>query len=433
MMNKGKILHLQAIDNQALQGRMFYFHMYRKIQLFAGLFAILGFAHMVYAAPFPDTAGTPYETSFTYLSSKGVIQGYATGEGKPNSPLNRAEALKVIAGLKVPDRVEWYRANVMPLPLFYDVPSGEWYTPYVEAGFESNILTGYPDRTFRPANNLKVEEAVVMVLRAYGLEGNTGGAQLSPYIQNRDGGWFTPYINDAVVKNLIMHQGRLELGQNITRGRFFDLVYRLDKIQSEGAVAYSGPEPQGPIAPQQRIVVPQIQTVSSGGGGQSVSVGQSLASLPEYASEKHFAVSIPSLGIKDLTITHPADPFTPDGILQPLQHGLGHLFSYPGAGGKIMIYGHSSSYPWDVSSYTKIFRTVNTLEIGSRIYVTYDGKMHTYEVTRHQTIQASDTTPFQDQGGGEELILYTCWPRDSIAQRYLIHALPVSSVAIKLD
>ncbi|MDP6574921.1 MAG: sortase [Candidatus Peribacteraceae bacterium] len=402
--------------------------MNRKIQLFAGLFAILGFAHIAYAAGFSDTVGTPYDTAFTYLKSKGVIQGYATGEGKPNSALNRAEALKVIAGLRVPDRVDWYKQNVMPLPLFYDVPSGEWYTPYVEAGFESNILTGYPDRTFRPANNLKFEEAVVMVLRAYGLEGVAGGAQLSPYMQNRDGEWFTPYINDAIAKNLIMHQGRMELGQIITRGRFFDLVYRLDKIQSESAVAYSGPEPQGPIAPQQRVNVPQrvnpqVRVISS---GQS-----SITALPEHSSEKHFAVSIPSLGIKDLTVTHPADPFTPDGILQPLQHGLGHLFSYPGAGGKIMIYGHSSSYHWDVSKFTKIFRTVNTLEVGSRIFVTYDGKLHTYEVTRHQTIQASDTTPFQDQGGGEELILYTCWPRDSIAQRYLIHALPVSSVALR--
>jgi len=406
--------------------------MYRKIQVFAGLLAILGFARIVYAAGYPDVAGTPYETAYTYLSTKGVVQGYANGEGRPNNYLNRAEALKVIVGLKVPDRVEWYRQNVMPIPLFSDVPSTEWYAPYVEAGFEANMVTGYPDRTFRPGNNLKTEEALAIALRAYGLDGSAQGAQLSPYIQNRDNEWFTSYINTSIQRNLIMHQGRLELGQPITRGRFFDIVYRLDKTQSEGAVAYTGPEPEVNTTQVYRIDVNQPATLSPGSSTPNVvHVGQPPETLPAYASEKYFAIALPALSISDLTVTHPADPFTPDGILKPLQHGVGHLFSYPGGGGKIMIYGHSSSYPWDVSQYTKAFRNINKLKGGDSVYVTYDGKLYTYEVTSHQTVQASDTSSFQDQGGGEELILYTCWPPDSISQRYLVHALPVSVVALR--
>jgi len=381
------------------------------------------------AATFTDVSGTPYETAFTYLAQKGVISGYATGEGKPNGPLNRAEALKVIVGLRLSDRVEWYKQNLMPMPLFVDMDQTAWYAPYIEAAFEADLITGYPDRTFRPGSYLRAEEAVTMVLRAYGVLGSDEGAQLSEYIQNRDSEWFTPYINAAIEKNLIMHQGRLELGQVMTRGRFFDLVYRLDKVQTEGSLAYRGPEPLSPVQARLR---PQVVNALPWTNNQAIHTSQPVAVAQNpYASEKYFSLSMPTLGVSDLTVTHPADPFTTDGVLQPLQYGVGHLFSYPGAGGKIMIYGHSSGYPWDVSQFTKIFRKVNKLNTGDRIFVTYDGKLFTYEVNYKQTVAASDTSPFNDSGNGEELILYTCWPPDSISQRYLVHAVPVSAVALR--
>ena len=138
---------------------------------------------------------------------------------------------------------------------------------------------------------------------------------------------------------------------------------------------------------------------------------------------------MPSLGIKDLTITHPSDPFTHGGLLNPLKYGVGHLFAYPGSQGKILIYGHSSSYPWDVSDYTKIFRQINKLVVGDFVYVHFNGTVHTYQISSKQTVAAKDMTAYQG-AGEEELILYTCWPPDSISQRYLVHAKPVGTVAM---
>jgi LPXTG-site transpeptidase (sortase) family protein len=199
-------------------------------------------------------------------------------------------------------------------------------------------------------------------------------------------------------------------------------------VNVHGLDAFDGPEPQ-PIAV--RTVVSAPQRITSMQGGGSVTTSTQSISLPQYASEKHFAISMPSLGVIDLAVNHPSDPFSNKGVLAPLEYGVGHLFSYPGGGGKIMIYGHSSGYPWDISDYTKIFRRVNELSEGDKIYVTYDGELHIYEVAREQTIDASDTRPFNDNGAGEELILYTCWPPDSIAQRYLIHAYPVKTMALR--
>jgi LPXTG-site transpeptidase (sortase) family protein len=201
------------------------------------------------------------------------------------------------------------------------------------------------------------------------------------------------------------------------------MAYRLSVVRETNVASFSGAEP---------VIAAAIPPVAVTYATVPVSPRSTSTSALPYASEKYFAISIPSIGIQDLTITHPQDPFSKNGILEPLKYGVGHLFGYPGAGGKIMVYGHSSGYPWDLSQYTKIFRQINRLNVGDRVYITYSGSLYTYEVTQKQAVDAADTSPFNDNGNGEELILYTCWPPDSISQRYLVHTLPVgAAVAVR--
>lgn len=444
------------------------FAMKRAFSLFAAISLLAQATPVAHAASFIDTDGTRYETSFTALKDQGVIRGYSDGRAYPNLPLQRVEALKVISELTEDRsaRAAAYRDHMPPMPLFYDTDQTAWYAPYIEVAFEDGLVTGYDDGSFRPAQYLRVEEAITLLMRAYGEKGAMDTAELSPDIDNQAGQWFTPFINVAISKNLIMADSKLRLGSAITRGQFVDMAYRIQFVTQNNLVAYQGAEPPvvapvqaRPVQPQP--VQPQVAPVQAGNNYPSTGITVSdgavePAPLPvsdgvvqtdgvieqttvavapiidhPYASEKYFAISMPSLGITDLTISRPSNPATQDGILEPLDLGVGHLFALPGGGGKIMIYGHSSGYPWDVSEYSKIFRRVNELEQGDRIYVTYAGNLYVYEVTHEQTIQAKDTGPFQDNGNGEELILYTCWPPDSVSQRYLVHAVPVETIAAR--
>jgi LPXTG-site transpeptidase (sortase) family protein len=402
------------------------------------------------AANFPDTQGTDYSTAFTYLSQKGIVQGYSDGLARPGNPLNRIEALKVILVAQggFDKRIAHFTKKTPPIPLFSDADQSQWYTPYLEAAFEEAVITGYPDGTFRPGQLLSTEEAVTLLMRTFNESSSATNAALSNYIENQPNQWYTASINAAVNRNLIMKKGKLRLGSAITRGQFFDMVYRLHMIKAENAVAFSGREPNSQaVAPLERPqedfgptgiesydsvavapVSPQVQQAQT----QPANVTLAPKIDHPYASEKYFSISMPSLGVYDLTITHPQDAVSKEGVLSVLNQGVGHLFSYPGGGGKIMVYGHSSGYPWDVSEYTKIFRRINELEPGDKVYITYAGKLHIYEVTHEQTIIAKDANKaFQDKGAGEELILFTCWPPDSIAQRYLVHAVPVETIAAK--
>lgn len=407
----------------------------------------------VLAAGFPDTNGTDFDTAFAYLQQQKIVHGYSDGFARPNNPLNRVEALKVIlnASGQFDSRIAYYEKKTPPIPLFSDVDQRQWYAPYLETAFEYGIVTGYPDGTFRPSNLLSVEEAVTMLMRTFAYQGEADEASLSAFIENQPSQWYTPSLNAAIDRNLVMHKGKMQLGQAISRGQFFDMVYRLHYIEAQGLVAYDGPEPQQAVArvaaPVQRVYEPTTQVYSDTGvtmhDGAEVPSNSSSSALPQnvslaptidhpYASEKYFSISMPSLDIEDLTITHPEDAVSKEGVLSVLDQGVGHLFAYPGGGGKIMVYGHSSGYPWDVSEFTKIFRRINELQEGDKVYVTYAGNLHVYQVTHEQTILASKASDaFKDDGSGEELILFTCWPPDSIAQRYLVHAVPVETIALR--
>ena len=293
-----------------------------------------------------------------------------------------------------------------------------------------------------------------MLMRTFNVQSTSTVAGVSPYIENQSNQWYTTSINAAVQKNLIMHTAKLRLGSAITRGQFFDMVFRLHSIKVSNQVVFKGLEPgtQVPaVVPTQRIVSDEdfgptgvisydspdeVPVAVSPQVQQTPTPPANVVLAPKidhpYASEKYFSISMPSIGVTDLTITHPQDAASKDGVLSVLKQGVGHLFSYPGGGGKMMVYGHSSGYPWDVSEFTKIFRRINELSPGDKVYVTYAGKLHIYQVTHEQTILAKDANKaFQDQGVGEELILFTCWPPDSIAQRYLVHAVPVETVALQ--
>ncbi len=391
------------------------------------------------AAP-ADTQGTRYAQAYESLQGKGAV-GNA---GRPYDRITRVEALKVIVSMRphLQSRAQWFAAHLPPLPLFPDLDQHAWYAPYVEAAFEAGIITGYPDRSFRPTATVRAEEGIVMLQRAFGEDApslNTGPEGV-PF-----GGkpWYANAVAKAFSRNVVAASEKLRLGSALTRGQFFDMAYRQEEVSSRKLASFPEPAWMPPVA-QRAVPVPApvtsrpsvtnvtppasaVVTVPSL-PGPSATPAQPLPRAESVAlSGKPFAITIPTLGITDLTVTHPDDPTTQKGLLAVLPDGVGHLFGYPGGEGKIMIYGHSSGYAWDVSQYTKVFRKINQLKQGDRVYVTYKGAMHVYEITYKHSVPANDLQYFSGQG--EELILYTCWPPDSIKERYLVHAVPVSSVA----
>jgi hypothetical protein len=149
-----------------------------------------------------------------------------------------------------------------------------------------------------------VEEAAAMLARSFGSTAMQVSFQTSADLPNTQNQWYSNAISTLIQKNAVMPGSKLKLGEALTRGQLFDLVYRM-RLASSGT----------PLPPN---VNPDLQITTL----PDTNIGQ-------YLSKKPFAITIPGIGITDLTITHPADPFSADGILEPLQTGVGHLFSAP--------------------------------------------------------------------------------------------------------
>ncbi len=360
-----------------------------------------------------------------------------------DAPISRAGAVGLIveADPVLKQRLQHFIKYKPPMPLFTDLDYSEWYAPYIETAFEAGIVTGNDTKTFRPGDTLAEEEAIVLAARYNAIKRPDTVGEL-----NRAGSdWFSGAVNAAVMGGITL-PSPIHLGSPVTRTSLFSMLQSAGVSNPAQVTISYVPKPAPVImrAPVQQSVVQRPVVAAA---PRPVVQQQRVAQRPTYVaqaapqptrttttapavSNKAFSISLPTLGISDLTISHPSDPTTKDGLLAPLKYGVGHLFSYPGAGGTILVYGHSSSYAWDVSNYTKIFRQINKLNVGDKVYVTRDGKQYTYQVTFKQSVPADDLSAYKG-GRGEELILYTCWPPDSIKERYLVHASPISEVAAR--
>jgi LPXTG-site transpeptidase (sortase) family protein len=313
------------------------------------------------------------------------------------------------------------RRSEITLPAFSDISIISPFAAYARVALEEGLIARNIDRTLRPNTSIRTEEAIALLMREKRGTGND---------------WYVSSIRDAIGKNIIADARSLSIGGMLTRGQYIDMVYRLETVRDNNLVAFSVQTEQKPMLVASKPVTTQKTDTPVARITVDPSVPPVLAAAEAdehtrmvYGSAKYFSISIPSLNITDLTVTHPEDSVTRDGLLSVLDRGVGHLYSYPGKGGKIMIYGHSSDYAWINTPYTEIFSTINQLHTGDKIYVTYDGKTYTYSVQNQEVIDPDDTSAFQ--GDGEELILYTCWPPKSVKERLIVRAVPDQTVEVR--
>jgi LPXTG-site transpeptidase (sortase) family protein len=324
-------------------------------------------------------------SSFPLLQSKGAIEGYDDGSYRLWKPITRMEAIKVLVSS---DPTLSNEARALASRQSGEV---EWYAPYLRIARAREFIRGFPDGSLRPDSPLTVAEAVTLIHRSSRIR-RTVPFLTSSYLRNEDGQWYTEAVSNAIAKKLIIEP--LELSAPMKRSHFFALVERLRTAERNGLFAYAA------------------------------TIGQPMPmdARPEIASRKPFTVTIPALRIEDMDILHPEGFETQKEILAPLDAGLGHLFSFPGEGGKVLIYGHSSNWPWVTPGpLSKPFERLIDLKVNDRITITYEGKLYTYAVTSKKRHKASDLSSFVSDTSGEELILYTCWPPYSTRDRLLVH------------
>ena len=93
-------------------------------------------------------------------------------KGALDKPITRKYMALVFAGLlneaggsKITQTVEGAEGDAMSLSNFSDIASRSAFRPFIAQSAAAGILTGYPDRTFRPENTLTRAEAAAAFMR----------------------------------------------------------------------------------------------------------------------------------------------------------------------------------------------------------------------------------------------------------------------------
>jgi len=94
-----------------------------------------------------------------YLACRSIITGFTGGTFQPSSNTTRGQFAKIASlGFALP-------AFTPAVPTFSDVPVGSVFYPYIEAVAHAGAVTGYPDSTFQPNQNVSRVQVMVITQR----------------------------------------------------------------------------------------------------------------------------------------------------------------------------------------------------------------------------------------------------------------------------
>ncbi len=153
-----------------------------------------------------------YFDGITYLERAGVVQGYEDGTFRPAATVNRAEFMKL---LFEPRTTEEERSECVFEELPSDVELDAWYAPYVCIGYSLDVVQGYTDGTFRPANTLSFSELAKILVNGLALwDGPLAGDP-----------WYEPYVR-ALEDYRAIPTAVIRFDQLVTRELVAEMLYR---------------------------------------------------------------------------------------------------------------------------------------------------------------------------------------------------------------
>lgn len=180
------------------------------------------------AASFSDVPKDHFAAdAIGFLGDRGVLTGYADGTFKPDKKVNRAEALKIIASVFIPES----RANALK-SRYNDVSDGEWYLPAIEWALDKGgVIDGPPKATdFHPTRAVTKAEFLKMLLNGNGIDMKSFGditLALSSDVTDTKA-WYFPSMRYAVATGTtaIGSSGLYGPARELTRGDVALILYR---------------------------------------------------------------------------------------------------------------------------------------------------------------------------------------------------------------
>lgn len=160
--------------------------------------------------------------AISYLKAHNIISGYSDGSFKPSKTVSRAEAIKMIFSA-----FDITSKGNIDSP-FNDIAEKEWFTPFVLAAYDLNIVNGYSDGSFKPSKKVNRSEYFKIFL-ASGDVVLPKTATSKPFSDTEKVAWFAPYAEFAKDEKLLDFGSNFYPTKEITRGEVAETIYRFLK------------------------------------------------------------------------------------------------------------------------------------------------------------------------------------------------------------
>ncbi|MBI2009860.1 MAG: sortase [Candidatus Chisholmbacteria bacterium] len=143
---------------------------------------------------------------------------------------------------------------------------------------------------------------------------------------------------------------------------------------------------------------------------------------------REFGLMIPKIGVNSKVMPQ-VDANKPEVYMQALREGLAQAKGSVGPGelGDNFIFGHSTDFEWNIAAWNALFYNLKDLEVGDKIYLYREGEAYVYWVTGKGIYEPQDVSFFDPNGHVERLVLQTCYPPGTTAQRLVVFAEPVAA------
>lgn len=153
-----------------------------------------------------------YYAAVEHLHDYDIIHGNPDSSYEPYAPINRAAFTKIIVEANYTDAE--IESCQLAADAFTDVPTDQWYSPYICLASKYQIVEGYSDSSFKPAANINFAEAAKIIVEGFSFE-----------ICESDV-WYYPYVEVLADLNAIPLTVN-SFDQKITRGEMAEIIYRI--------------------------------------------------------------------------------------------------------------------------------------------------------------------------------------------------------------
>lgn len=198
--------------------------MFKKIVALIMAFVLLGCLN-VFAQ---ESKNSPTQEQIETVTSYKIFIGNENGDLMLDENVSRAQMCKILFAARGVKPKELSQEN-----MFSDVNTEHWAYSYIVAAQDEKLIAGFPEGVFKPDENVKIQDAVKMIVCTLGYE----------ELALAKGGYPTGYIVTAMQQG-ITKDVPFKLDENATRGQIVKLIYNsldvpiMQKLEYEDKTEY---------------------------------------------------------------------------------------------------------------------------------------------------------------------------------------------------